>query len=296
MHSTIWIRCAVLSCIFAVTLSFIPVLASEKDSDIVTSLMRSTFKIEGGGVTATAFVMGQPSPYTSESFYFVLLTAAHVLDSIKTDNITVYFRILQEDVYHQFPCSYRIRDGKGTPLWVKHPDVDIAAMRISLPKGIDIQLIPTDLFATDSLLTEYGVCPGDRVFTFGFPLGLESNDAGFPILRTGYIASYPLTPMSKYKTFLIDSRVFEGNSGGPVLYESTHTLFERRVLSVTYRLVMGLVSQQCQATEKVKTLREEFVRRYEMSLAVIVQAQFLKDILSLLPPASEGERPSCTSP
>ena len=40
------------------------------------------------------------------------------------------------------------------------------------------------------------------------------------IRASGRIASYPITPTSKTRTFLLDFEVFEGNSGGPVfLYE-----------------------------------------------------------------------------
>ena len=54
------------------------------------------------------------------------------------------------------------------------------------------------------------------MMALGFPKGLSSNRAGFPILRWGRVASYPLTPASAFPNFLLDFRVFDGNSGGPV--------------------------------------------------------------------------------
>jgi hypothetical protein len=54
------------------------------------------------------------------------------------------------------------------------------------------------------------------MMALGFPKGLSSNRAGFPILRWGRVASYPLSPTSRFPNFLLDFRVFDGNSGGPV--------------------------------------------------------------------------------
>ena len=68
---------------------------------------------------------------------------------------------------------------------------------------------------------DWGIGPGDEMMTVGYPLGQSSNRAGFPILRTGRVASYPLTPFSRFPTFLLDITVLFGNSGGPVFMSET---------------------------------------------------------------------------
>ena len=54
------------------------------------------------------------------------------------------------------------------------------------------------------------------MMALGFPRGLAANAAGFPILRSGRVASYPIAPAKIFPTFLLDFSVFPGNSGGPV--------------------------------------------------------------------------------
>ena len=64
------------------------------------------------------------------------------------------------------------------------------------------------------------------MMTLGFPRGLAANAAGFPILRAGRVASYPVAPARIFPTFLLDFSVFPGNSGGPVFMSgpSRHAL------------------------------------------------------------------------
>ncbi|MEP9411869.1 MAG: hypothetical protein HRF42_10810 [Candidatus Brocadia sp.] len=45
----------------------------------------------------------------------------------------------------------------GRPLWIKHPDEDVAAMYISLSDGVDISLLGTTIFADDDTFNEYEI-------------------------------------------------------------------------------------------------------------------------------------------
>jgi hypothetical protein len=47
-------------------------------------------------------------------------------------------------------------------------------------------------------------------------MGLAANDAGYAILGSGKIASYPITPLKKANKILYRFQVQPGNSGGPV--------------------------------------------------------------------------------
>ena len=178
--------------------------ANAEDSlDISTILMRSTFKIQGNGTTGTVFILGEPLPDDPKKLSFVLMTATHVLTSIKSNQATLFLRTRKGDLYERLPYRIDIRKG-GEPLWISHPDVDVSAMRIAIPKIADIKLISTDLLATDEFIKKYEVHCSDELFVLGFPYGTEANLAGFPILRSGRIASYPLTPTKIVKTFLLD--------------------------------------------------------------------------------------------
>jgi hypothetical protein len=189
--------------------------ARAQDSTAFTEvLIRSTFRIEGSGKSGTVFMMGDPGREGTDA-RFVMLTAGHVLEDIRDDWATLVLRTRVLGVYRKLPVKIRVRIG-GKPLWLKHSDLDLAAMYVSLPPAADIVLASTNLLASDSSLRTFGIGLGYEVFVLGFPYNLESNDAGFPVLRRGYIASFPIYPTSEYKTFFVDLAAFPGNSGGPV--------------------------------------------------------------------------------
>jgi hypothetical protein len=203
--------------IFATIMIPLVAAAGEQPLDIATVIMRSTFKIQGEGSFGTVFIMGEPSSDEPNKLYYVLITAAHVLEGINSGVAILHLRKQDGDKFVRLIYPVQIRN-KGIPLWTRHPEVDVAAMRVRLPNDADVKLISTSLLGTDKTLEEFQVRPGDPLLVLGFPYGEEANESGFPILRSGKIASYPLTPTRSTRTFLLDFEVFQGNSGGPVLF------------------------------------------------------------------------------
>ncbi len=128
-------------------------------------------------------------------------------------------------------------------------------MVLSLP----IQLIEShhwissELLAGDEIFKREVIRPGDELMCLGYPLGLESGVGGFPILRSGRIASYPIWPSSQAKTFLLDMTTYGGNSGGPVFFD-----FRKRQLP-------GLSSSQWVDAIGIAGLVSEDIRRTEHS-------------------------------
>jgi hypothetical protein len=196
------------------------------DMELNTVMMERTFMIEGrtaqGAPTlGTIFVLGReiPGPEPRQSSY-IMVTAAHVLDEMQGDMAVIHWRQKTDDktnTWVRSPRPIQIRSN-NRPLWVKHPDVDVAVMYISVPKELAFLNLPATNLVDDKMLTDYEIKPGDELRCLGYPLGYTSNTAGFPVLRSGRIASYPLLPTDKSKTFLLDLRVFKGNSGGPVFF------------------------------------------------------------------------------
>lgn len=253
--------------------------------DLNTILMRSTFRIAGDNALGTIFIMGRPVEKDPSKLAFVLITAAHVLEDMKGSQAVLFLRKEVDGLFQKLPLTLKIRDG-DKPLWTKHPKADVAVMYVSIPKEADIQLLPIDLLASDATLTEFEIHPGDALSCLGYPYGAEANDAGFPILRSGQIASYPLTPSSKYPTFLFDFRVFGGNSGGPVFFiASNRTYGGATKLGTTIQFVAGLVSQEQMIEEEVKSLTETRKMKHALSLAVVIKASLIKEAIELLPPA-----------
>lgn len=255
--------------------------------DLNTMLMRSTFKIAGKECSGTVFIIGKPTNDDSQKFYYVLVTAAHVLKGIKEDHAILLLREKKDNEFLKVPFQITIRN-KSVPIWKEHPKADIAVMYVSLPKEVDIQLLPMSLLATDQMLEEYEIHPGDSLSCLGYPYGAEANEAGFPILRSGQIASYPLTPASKVKTFLYDFRIFGGNSGGPVFFiDKNRSYGGNAYLGTTIQFFIGLVSEEKMIEQEINSLNETRRTKYPLSLAVVIHASLIKEAIDLLPAKPE---------
>jgi hypothetical protein len=246
--------------------------------------MCATFRLAGANSLGTAFLLGRPLPNEPGRAAYVLVTARHVLSDIPEDQAILFLRTCVNGVYQKIEYPIQIR-ANGVPLWSQHPAADVAAMYVRLPTAADLQLLSIDMLATDQILERYEVHPGDVVSCLGFPYGAEANDAGFPILRSGQISSYPLVPTTQYPTFLFDFRVFGGNSGGPVYFTATNRTYGGAThLGETIAVVMGLVSQEQVIEEEVRSLAETRRVKHALGLAVVIAAPLIRETVDLLPP------------
>jgi len=260
------------------------------EPDISTVLMQSTFEIKGpagpNGVASlgTSFVVGKPLPGEATRANYVLVTAAHVLDSISGQQAIIVGRKHDGDQWTELPFAIRIRDENNAPLWVRNPNADVAAMYIALPSSMgNPPIVSSALFADDNVLQQFEVRPGDRVFVLGFPLGVESPTGGFPILRAGWIASYPLTPSRLLGRFLVSFEVFQGNSGGPVFLVDYNRFYHGSTTIGAVRFLMGLVSE-----EETKPIAQQglyaSIQQYPLHIAVVVPSALIADTVNMLGP------------
>jgi S1-C subfamily serine protease len=190
--------------------------------DLTVGLISATVQVDqmnGDGTrrVGTGFLIEAPRPDGTPRT--VLVTAHHVLGGMTRPEARIGWRLEQPGGGWRFaPEPLRIRDEAGEPVWTRHPDRDIAVMEISAPPAFARAAIPLAWLADRTSLDEWQVGPGDELLTLGFPRGYASNTAGFPILRVGRVASWPLTPIESFPVFLLDFPVFPGNSGGPVFW------------------------------------------------------------------------------
>ena len=255
---------------------------AEAPMDINSVLMRSTFKIAGNGSIGTAFILGKPMPSDPNKAYYVMVTAAHVLNQMTGEKAILYLRKKEGDSFKKFPFEISIRKGDKA-LWTTHPSADVAVMYVPLPQVADITLISTDLLATDETLNKFEIHPGDRLSCLGYPLNYEANEAGFPILRSGYIASYPLVPTKTVKSFLFDFNVFEGNSGGPVYMVDYSRTYGGALAIGVVEFLAGLVSQESVFQERIESRNELRIQNTQLGLGVVIHAALIREALALLP-------------
>lgn len=259
--------------------------------EINTTLMHYTYRIEGPTgkpnkmTRGTVFVMGIPDANRPGKGQCVLVTAAHVLERISGETATIYLREKMSDgKFKKVPHILQIRKGKK-PLWVRHPDVDVAVMKIDLPVFVtkqakEIPGLSTNHLADDEMIEKYEIHPGDQLLCLGYPYGVEANASGFSILRSGKIASYPLTPAKETKTFLFDFEVFPGNSGGPVYFVDKGRKYGGIIHAAeTIQFIAGVVTEQ---KYHVQFVEPQKVLLRKLSLGVVVPAHFIKETLALL--------------
>lgn len=253
-------------------------LATQADH-FATMVMQATVRLVGpaasGTTTGTAFVVGRRLRAEPNRAFLVLVTAAHVLEGIRGDTASIVIRTRiegQRDRYQRAVVSLPIRRN-GSPLWIKHASADVAVMPAPLPTGHFVEAIPLDYLAGDDEFEKFEVRPGDEVLVIGYPYGLEANGLGYGVLRSGRIASFPLTPAAMFRTFMVDFSVFGGNSGGPVFMNQVG-----RVINRTYQMdvrvdrVLGLVTSETVVTPD----------KTRLNVANIVPAALIKETIDLV--------------
>ncbi len=277
--------------VFLLALVFAPLIKLEAQADLNIDLMHSTVKIQGPTATpgknaeGTVFFVSHPISGSTNWAWNVMVTAAHVLDDIKSDNAILYLHKQTTNGYEKLPCSITIRK-EGKPLWYKHPEADVAVMIAPLSKEyMDfVHFLPSSFLADDATWEARFIHPGDEVFCLGFPLGLESSAAGFPILRNGRIASFPLLPTKGTKTFQLDLRVFGGNSGGPVYFQ----FYGRRKFrdfsspQVDCSGILGIMIQDISYVQNTEGYFESTSRRDPLGIAIVAHASFIREAIEAL--------------
>jgi hypothetical protein len=254
-----------------------------EQEDLDTQLMRATVKVSHEKSTGTGFILCRSDPRDPQRSQFVLVTAAHVFEGIPGDEATLYFRKKEaEGVYRKLPLKVVIRkDGK--PRWTKHPTRDVAALVVVPPENADLPKLPADLLASDQTLNKFRVHPGDTLNCLGYPHRVEANEAGFPILRSGPVASFPLLPTRTTKTFLLSMNIFEGDSGGPVYLADARRSIPGKDTPEEVRLILGLVTGQHFLDEEMKMIYGTTKVRHRLGLAIVVHASFIRETLEALP-------------
>ncbi len=201
----------------------------------------------------------------------ILVSAAHVLDDIAGETASLLVRRPNSDgTYAAFSHIIRIRHA-GAPLYVKHAEVDVAALPVDLPDDVVITGLSPEFLADDEIAKTFH--PGDQIFCLGFPLSV-ATPGGFPILRMGYIASYPLTPLRFVKQIELDISLFPGNSGGPAYFFFPDARRDGPPQTPSHGL-LGLVVQSDRYSGP------EFGNR-SVTFGVILPAPFIRDAIELL--------------
>lgn len=170
------------------------------------SWLKCVVSIEQLDSPTTSHPIGTGFILQSPSNHLILVTAKHViLNDDGTLNPQLAWRLNEKT-----NVSDLISDQMQASLaggWFISSNADLACRFITYAIGSDILSIPTTF-----LLPQKNLEVGANVLILGFPMGLRSEKYTTAIARRGIVAR------SDGDELMLDSFVFPGNSGGPVVY------------------------------------------------------------------------------
>jgi hypothetical protein len=255
--------------------------------DLTLSLINATVEIDqrradGKHIFGTGFLVDDPRPDGTPRT--VLITAGHVFRDMSDSVVSIGYRFQGPDGEWRYSAQpLTIRQG-ANQLWTRNPSQDIAVIQVQAPPEFAKAAIPLAWLADEAGLVQAAVGPGDEMYVLGYPEGFASNPQGFPILRVGRVASYPLTPTKAFQTFLLDLKVFNGNSGSPVFMIPG---LRRRpgAPDPSTPLVAGMVASQTVVGDE------------RLELGIVIEADYIRDTLKLMdqPGAAAAVAASATS-
>lgn len=248
------------------------------DYDLSLELIHATVQLEqplgdGTRTVGTGFLIAAPTPDGRPRI--VLVTANHVLEKMPGKDARIGYRIENADGSWSYsPTQLPIRDNAGQELWTHHPSRDVAAISITAPPEFAKAAIPEAWLAEDKTFNSLEVGAGDEMMALGFPRGLAANQAGFPILRSGRVASYPVAPAKIFPTFLLDFSVFPGNSGGPVFMSQAARRRAGAADAHPAQFIAGLLTQQVELNNE------------RLEIGIVTHAKFIRETIALLDDAA----------
>ncbi|MCI3134634.1 trypsin-like serine peptidase [Phenylobacterium aquaticum] len=242
--------------------------------DLSMELIHATVQLEqplgdGTRTVGTGFLIEAPTPDGKPRV--VLVTANHVFEKMPGQDARIGYRVENPDGSWTYtPALLKIRDKAGHELWTHHPSRDVATISITAPPEFAKAAIPENWLAEDQTFTKLEVGAGDEMMALGFPRGLAANQAGFPILRSGRVASYPVAPAKIFPTFLLDFSVFPGNSGGPVFMSETGRRRVGAAAEAPTQFIAGLLTQQVELNSE------------RLEIGIVTHARFIRETIALL--------------
>lgn len=176
------------------------------------------------------------------------------------------------------------------PRWLAHKNkrVDIALLNVSPAileqHSVDYVFLAEEIFAYHRNFIKIGIEIGDSVYILGFPLGISGNVQNFGCVKWGIISRADKEIVRETKSFLVDSSIFPGNSGGPVIYRPTITHLDN-TSAVGQPYLLGVVSGYLPYEEKLYTTQTTppsvvSLSRENSGLSFVVPMDFVRQILN----------------
>ena len=176
----------------------------------------------------------------------------------------------------------------GDAMWLAHPNnnVDLALLSVSpeilKQNNIVPMFISEEMFGYSEQFEEIGIAVGDDVYAIGFPMGLAGAEQNYPSVKAGLISRIDKEIINSKKAFIIDSSIFHGNSGGPVILRPTLIALSE-TKTVAQPFLLGVISGYLPYSEKLFTHQTNpptvvSLTRENSGLTYCVPMDFVKEI------------------
>lgn len=174
-----------------------------------------------------------------------LITNKHVVDGQKK----IFLRINPKASGKPKGYLLNLEDPvTGEKVWRGHylKKVDVAVIPINFnllqQENMQVNFFNGLQHALDmKSIKDKGLCEGDGVFVLGFPVSLVGDRSNSVIVRGGNIARIRDSLFHPQESFLIDTTVFPGNSGGPVI-NKPETISIQGTTSVSSANLIGIIA------------------------------------------------------
>ena len=196
---------------------------------------------------ASGFFVGRKENGNNYSVY--LITNKHVVNNQKV----LEMQFNSKTGIKQYSCN--LYTEQQSKCFSEHPTDDVVAISVNingaLAVGAEVSFFELDHHAlTMQQMKATGISEGTLVYTLGFPVSLQGNDQCVvngiyksPIVRLGCIAKIEDNYHAKGKTeYIIDSTVFPGNSGGPVINRPEIVAITNTPMNTSSNLI-GIISR-----------------------------------------------------
>ncbi len=244
--------------------------------NVTEKMMWSTYPLVTQKGAATGFVINRRS--THGGIVPVIFTSTHVLDTVGNAPLVIGVRMPDKSGDTQVALiafSPPKQRGKER-FYVRHPHHDLAAFTLHLPEEFTGHAeIHTSLNERSLAHDARSLHSGMEVSFLGYPLVLPGTEGAFPVLRSGRVASYPVGTSQAHGRFLINADVYPGDSGAPVFISGRGNHPE----------LVGMVIQRIGPKERTFS-----------HLAVAVDAEVIRDMLTLLDASERAPIPATVTP
>ena len=236
---------------------------------------------------ASGFFVGRPENEKLCSVY--LITNRHVVENLDR----IWIQVNSNSGIKQYDCLLR----KGNERYYSiHPTDDVVAIRVDINnavnEGAEMNYFNLDSNALSLVqMKSTGIAEGCLIYTLGFPVGVSGSDRFIvdnmyksPLVRIGCISKIENTYHSRSnKAYLIDSTVFPGNSGGPVINRPEFTSLTN-TLSNTSTSLIGIVSAYLPYQETLRscqTGRNRTITEENSGLTIVYPVDSIKVVVEL---------------